>query len=88
MRRGETKRVTFLLGLIVLFCGAILLIDPIAVDDQNCGSALLRKELGERRYADRCDAKLDRRRLPGIAMFAAGACVVVGIGPRCLLEPD
>lgn len=82
------KRVTFLLGLIVLFCGAILLIDPTAVDDRNCGSALLRKELAERRIAERCDAKLDRRRLPGFAMFTVGACIVVRIGPRCLLEPD
>ena len=88
MRSGTAKRVTFLLGLILLFCGAILLIDPIAVGDRNCGSALLRKELAERRYAQRCDARLDRRRWPGFAMTGVGACVVVGIGPRCLLEPD
>ena len=88
MGSGETKRVTFLLGLIALFCGAILLIDPVAVDDRNCGSTLLRKEQAERRYAERCDARLDRRRLPGFAMFAVGAGLVVGIGPRCLLEPD
>jgi hypothetical protein len=86
--RGEAKRVTFLLGLILLFCGGILLIDPLAIDDRNCGSALLRKELDEERYAERCDATLDRRRLPGIAMFAVGAVVAVRIGPRCLLEPD
>lgn len=78
----------FLLGLILLFCGAILLIDPMAVDDRNCGSALLRKELDEKRYAERCDARLDRRRLPGFAMSAVGAFLVVRIGPRCLLEPD
>ena len=88
MRGGETKRVTFLLGLILLFCGAILLIDPMAVDGRNCGSALLRKEVDERRYAERCDARLDRRRLPGFAMSAVGALIMVRIGPRCLLEPD
>lgn len=86
MRSGEVKRLTFLLGLILLFCGAIVLIDPTAVNDRNCGSAVLRKQLHERRYAERCDAKLDGRRLPGIAMFAVGACIVVGIGPRSLLE--
>lgn len=86
--KGEVKRVTFLLGLVLLICGAILLIDPTAVEDRNCGSALLRKDLDERRYAERCDAKLDRRRLPGFAMSALGACVVLRIGPRCLLEPD
>jgi hypothetical protein len=86
--KGEAKRVTFLLGLILLFCGGILLIDPLAIDDRNCGSAILRKEHYEEQYAERCDAKLDRRRLPGIAMFAAGAALVVRIGPRCLLEPD
>lgn len=88
MINGEAKRVTFLLGLILLFCGAILLIDPMAVADRNCGSALLRKEVSERRYAERCDAKLDRRRLPGFAMTAIGALIVVRIGPRCLLEAD
>ena len=88
MKNGELKRVTFLLGLVVLICGMILLIDPIAVDDRNCGSALLRKSLGERRYAERCDARLDRRRLPGFALSVVGACAVVSIGPRCLLEPD
>jgi hypothetical protein len=86
--RGDVKRLTFLLGLIVLFCGAILLIDPVAVNDRNCGSTLLRKPLAERRYAERCDARLDSRRLPGFAMFIAGACMVLGTGPRCLLEPD
>ena len=86
--KGEAKRLTFLLGLILMFCGGILLIDPMAVDDRNCGSALLRKDLDEEQYAERCDAKLDRRRLPGIAMFAVGAGLMVRIGPRCLLEPD
>jgi hypothetical protein len=88
VQSGVIKRTTFLLGLVLLLCGAILLIDPVAVDDRNCGSALLRKELSERRYAERCDAKLDPRRLPGFAMSAVGACVVVGIGPRCLLQAD
>ena len=88
MKSGEVRRLTFLLGLILLFCGAILLIDPIAVDDRNCGSALLRKPLGERRYAERCDTKLDRRRLPGFAMSIVGASVMVRIGPRCLIEAD
>jgi hypothetical protein len=86
--RGELKRVTFLLGLILLFCGAIVLNDPMSVEDRNCGSAIMRKSLHERRFAERCDAKLDRRRLPGFAMFAVGALVVLKIGPRCLLEPD
>ena len=88
MRSGGVKRVTLLLGLIVLFFGAILLIDPISVDERNCGSALLRKPVPERRYAERCDARLDRRRLPGIAIFIVGACMVAVTGPRCLLEPD
>jgi hypothetical protein len=86
--RGEAKRLTFILGLVILICGAILLIDPMAVNDRNCGSALLRKEVDEREYAKRCDAKLDRRRLPGFALSALGACLVLVIGPRCLLEPD
>jgi hypothetical protein len=60
----------------------------MSVDDRNCGSALLRKQLDERRHGERCDAKLDRGRLPGFAMSAVGACIVVGIGPRCLFEPD
>lgn len=75
-------------ALVVLFFGGILLIDPMAVEGRNCGSALLRKPLDERRYAERCDAKLDRRRLPGIALSAVGAAVVVRIGPRCLLEGE
>ena len=79
---------TFLLGLVVVFFGTILLIDPMAVEGRNCGSAVLRKRVDERRYAARCDAKLDRRRLPGLAVFIVGAGIVVGIGPRCLLEPD
>jgi hypothetical protein len=86
--QGEAKRVTFLLGVILLFCGVILLIDPLAIDDRNCGSALLRKEPAEQRYAERCDADLDRRRLPGFALSATGALLVVRIGPRCLLQPD
>jgi len=85
--RGEWKRLAFLFGLVVLFGGAILLNDPMAVEDRNCGSALMRKRV-EHRYAERCDAKLDRRRLPGLAMAAIGGCVVVAIGPRCLLQPD
>ena len=88
MQIGEVKRLAFLAGLILLICGAILLIDPIAVDDRNCGSALLRKPMDERRYAQRCDARLDRRRLPGFAMLIVGAGLTVGIGPRCLLEAD
>jgi len=86
--KGEAKRWAFLLGLILLFCGGILLIDPMAIDDRNCGSALLRKDLDEEEYVERCDAKLNRRRLPGIATFAVGAVLMVRIGPRCLLEPD
>lgn len=88
MKGGGIKRAAFLLGVIILFAGALLLIDPIAVDDRNCGSALLRKPLGEQRYAERCDAELDRRRVPGFAMSLIGGCLVVGIGPRCLLEAD
>jgi hypothetical protein len=88
VRTGQVKRASFLLGLIVVFWGSILLIDPMAADDRNCGSVVLRKQLAEPRYAERCDAKLDRRRLPGFALSIVGACLVVGIGPRCLLEPD
>lgn len=65
-----------------------MLVDPIAVGERNCGPALLRKPLDEQRYAKRCDTQLDGRRLPGIAMFTVGAALTVGIGPRCLLEPD
>lgn len=86
--RGEARRLTLLVGLVLLMCGAILLIDPIAVNDRNCGSALLRKQVDERRYAERCDARLDRRRLPGLAMSVAGAFVVIRIGPGSLLQPD
>ncbi|MCA1843905.1 MAG: hypothetical protein LC792_12120 [Actinobacteria bacterium] len=85
--RGELKRLAFLFGLVVLFAGAILLNDPMAVEDSNCGSALMRKTV-ERRYAERCDAKLDRRRLPGFALVVVGIGAVVTIGPRCLLQPD
>jgi hypothetical protein len=86
--KGEAKRLAFIVGLVVTICGAIVLIDPMAVEDRNCGSALMRKTLHEARYAERCDAKLDRRRVPGFAMAALGALVVLRIGPRCLLEPD
>ena len=85
--RGEWKRLAFLFGMVILFAGAILLNDPMAVEDRNCGSALMRKTV-EHRYAERCDAKLDRRRLPGFALAGVGLCAVVGIGPRCLLRPD
>jgi hypothetical protein len=85
--RGEWKRLAFLFGLVMLFGGAILLNDPMAVEDRNCGSAIMRKTV-EHRYAARCDAKLDRRRLPGFFLTAVGLGAVVAIGPRCLLEPD
>jgi hypothetical protein len=85
--RGEWKRLAFLFGLVTLFAGAILLIDPMAVEDRNCGSSLMRRPV-EHRYAERCDAKLDHRRLPGFALTAVGMCLVVAIGPRCLLQPD
>ena len=77
-----------MLGLILLFCGFLTLIDPVAVDNRNCGSALLRKQVSARPYAERCDAKLDRRRLPGFVMSILGGCVMIAIGPRCLLEAD
>jgi hypothetical protein len=86
--KGQAKRGLFLAGLVLLLCGAIVLIDPMAVDGRNCGSALLRKELDDRRYRERCEARLDRRRLPGFALSAVGAFLVVRIGPRCLLQPD
>jgi hypothetical protein len=85
--RGEWKRLAFLFGLVTLFAGAILLIDPMAVEDRNCGSALMRRTV-EHRYSERCDAKLDHRRLPGFGLTALGICAVVAIGPRCLLQPD
>jgi hypothetical protein len=85
--RGEWKRLAFLFGVVILFAGAIVLNDPMAVEDANCGSSLMRKKV-ERRYAERCDAKLDRRRLPGLALTAVGLGAVLAIGPRCLLEAD
>jgi len=85
--RGEWKRLAFLFGLVLLFGGAILLNDPMAVETRNCGSAIMRKKV-EHRYSQRCDAKLDRRRIPGFVLLAAGLGTVVTIGPRCLLQPD
>ncbi len=85
---GDLKRLMFLVGLVLLFAGAILLNDPMAVEDRNCGSALMRKEPELERIAVRCDEKLDRRRWPGFIMFGAGAALVVSIRPGVLLAPD
>jgi hypothetical protein len=82
------KRLGFLVGLVLLFAGAILLNDPMSVEERNCGSALMRKPVIEQRYAARCDAKLDRRRWPGLIMFGAGAVLVIRIRPGIMLAPD
>jgi hypothetical protein len=88
VKSGDMKRLGFLLGLILLFAGFILLNDPMAVEERNCGSALMRKPVDERRYEVRCDAKLDRRRWPGFIMFGTGAVLVIRIRPGVLLAPD
>ncbi|MGH8994164.1 MAG: hypothetical protein ACRDYV_10090 [Acidimicrobiia bacterium] len=92
MITGDLKRLGFLVGLIALFFGGILLIDPMAVDERvNCGSALIRKKLDpyeQIRYSRRCDAKLDRRRWPGIGIFTVGFVLVVTIRPGIMLSRD
>jgi hypothetical protein len=85
---GDMKRMAFLVGLVLLFAGFILLFDPMAVEDRNCGSAIMRKEHVEQPYAERCDAKLDRRRWPGFITFGLGAVIVVRIKPGIMLAPD
>ncbi len=85
---GDAKRMTFLLGLVLLFAGFILLFDPMAVEERNCGSAIMRKGVDEQQYAERCDAKLDRRRWPGFITFGLGAVIVVRIKPGIMLAPD
>ena len=88
MKTGEIKRLAFLFGLILLFGGFILLFDPMAVEERNCGSAIMRKQPEELQYAERCDAKLDRRRWPGFITFAVGATLVVRIKPGIMLSED
>ena len=88
MHSGDAKRLAFLVGLVLLFGGFILLFDPMAVEDRNCGSAIMRKEPEEQQYAERCDAKLDRRRVPGFLTFGLGAAIVVRIKPSIMLAPD
>lgn len=88
MESGDLKRLGFLMGLILLFLGAMLLNDPMSVEERNCGSALMRKKVDGEQYAIRCDAKLDRRRWPGFVMFGTGAVLVVRIRPGVLLASD
>jgi hypothetical protein len=88
MKSGDAKRLAFLLGLVLLFVGFFVLFDPMAVEDRNCGSAIMRKEPAEQQYAERCDAKLDRRRWPGFITFGLGAVIVVRIKPGIMLAPD
>ena len=85
------RRLAFLVGLVALFSGFFLLIDPMAVEERNCGSALLRKkvhQVGDERIHRRCGAKLDRRVLPGWAIFGGGILMVVTNPPRVMLEAD
>ena len=88
VKTGDVKRLGFLVGLILLFAGFILLFDPMAVEERNCGSAIMRKKVEVQRYAVRCDAKLDRRRWPGFIMFGTGAVLVVRIRPGVMLASD
>ncbi|MGH9039079.1 MAG: hypothetical protein ACRDZ3_02495 [Acidimicrobiia bacterium] len=82
------KRLTWLLGLVALFVGTGVLIDPMAVDERNCGSAIIRKKLAEERHQVRCDAKLDRRTFPGIAILGFGTVIMLRIRPSILTTPD
>lgn len=82
------KRLTWLLGLVALFVGTGVLIDPMAVEDRNCGSVIIRKKLIEERHQVICDAKLDRRRWPGVAVLAFGTVVMLRIRPSVLTTPD
>ncbi len=88
MKTGDVKRLGFLMGLVLLFLGAMVLNDPMSVEERNCGSALMRKKVDGERYAVRCDAMLDRRRWPGFIMFGTGAVLVLRIRPGVMLASD
>jgi hypothetical protein len=84
---GSVKRFVFLVGVVVLILGSLILMDPVAAGDHNCGTALAPKQFVQS-GAEICDAQLRRRRWLGGGIFAVGALAVILPGPRCLLTDD
>jgi hypothetical protein len=85
---GTVKRLVFLAGIVVLFLGALILMDPVVDGDHNCGTALIPKQFVQSGGARRCAAQIARRRWLGAAVVVVGALAVIVPGPRCLLVDD
>jgi hypothetical protein len=77
----------FLVGVVVLFLGALILTDPISVGDHNCGTALAPKRFVQVDVR-LCEAQIRQHRWLGAGILAVGAVALVLSGPRCLLADD
>jgi hypothetical protein len=88
VRSAAVKRLVFLIGVVVLFLGTLILMDPlVAPGDHNCGTALAPKRFVQS-GARSCARQIERRRWLGAGVMAVGALGVILPGPRCLLADD
>lgn len=87
MKLGAVKRLVFLVGVVVLFLGTLILLDPVAAGTHNCGTALAPKQFVQS-GARSCAAQIERRRWLAAGVMAVGAVAVILPGPRCLLADD
>ncbi|MEW6474227.1 MAG: hypothetical protein AB1679_18400 [Actinomycetota bacterium] len=86
--RGAVKRLVFLVGVVAVTLGALILMDPVAAGDHNCGTALTPKQFVLPENAERCETQIRRRRWLGTGILAVGAVALILAGPRCLLADD
>jgi hypothetical protein len=77
----------FLVGVVVLFLGTLILMDPVSVGDHNCGTAVAPKKFVQTDVR-LCETQIRQRRWLGAVTFAVGAIALVLPGPRCLLADD
>jgi hypothetical protein len=77
----------FLVGVVVLFLGTLILMDPVSVGDHNCGTAVAPKKFVQTDVR-LCETQIRQRRWLGAAIFAVGAIALTLSGPRCLLADD